>query len=285
MIEARYWFLFGLTLVWMIFAVVQDLRRREISNWLNFSLVGFALAYRAFYSAFSSDWMFLAYGIMGFVLFYALANLFYYSKVLGGGDAKLLISIGAVLPFESYLDLVLISGSFVVVLLTMGAVYSLVWSVYITAKNYREFGREFARVYNNRAYRMSCVFTLLLFLVFGLVFFSGDYLLMGLVILFPLVSLFLFAYLWAVDKSMIRLVSPGKLTEGDWIIEDIKLKGYVVRKTVHGLSMEDILKLRKARKKVYIKEGIPFAPVFLVAFLFMVFFSGALLSLVSALFS
>ena len=39
-------FLILLALVWIIGAVLQDLRRREVDNVWNFSLIGFALAYR-----------------------------------------------------------------------------------------------------------------------------------------------------------------------------------------------------------------------------------------------
>ena len=65
----EYYFLFALAIVWMIFAVVQDLKTREVANWLNFSLIGFALAYRAFYSSFTGEWMFLGFGFLGFLMF------------------------------------------------------------------------------------------------------------------------------------------------------------------------------------------------------------------------
>jgi len=52
---------------------------------------------------------------------------------------------------------------------------------------------------------------------------------------------------------------------------DIKLNREVVKKTIHGLSAEDIARLRKAGKMVLVKEGIPFTPAFLLAFLIMVF--------------
>jgi len=87
----EYYFLFVLAFVWMIFAVVQDLKTREVANWLNFSLIGFALAYRAFYSSFTGEWMFLGFGFLGFLMFFILAHVFYYSKVFAGGDAKLLM--------------------------------------------------------------------------------------------------------------------------------------------------------------------------------------------------
>lgn len=41
-------FLIVLCLIWIAFAVIQDLRKREIANWLNFSLIIFAIAFRFF---------------------------------------------------------------------------------------------------------------------------------------------------------------------------------------------------------------------------------------------
>ena len=43
-------FLIVLAFIWIIVAIVQDFRKREIANWLNFSLIAIVLAYRAFVS-------------------------------------------------------------------------------------------------------------------------------------------------------------------------------------------------------------------------------------------
>jgi len=42
-------FLIVIAIVWMIFAVIQDFRKREVANWWNFSLIAFVLAYRLFF--------------------------------------------------------------------------------------------------------------------------------------------------------------------------------------------------------------------------------------------
>ncbi|MEM4259162.1 MAG: A24 family peptidase [Candidatus Pacearchaeota archaeon] len=280
-----YYFLFGLALVWIIFAVVQDLRRREVSDWLNFSLVAFALAYRAFYSAHSDDWMFLAYGVLGFALFYGLANLFYYSGVFAGGDAKLLMGIGAVLPYSSFSDFAFIGLGFIVLLFVAGAVYSLAYSLFIVSLNYKKFVPEFKK---NLGKKTNWVFALvfgLLFIILIYVVFGMDFVLLLISILFAVFIFVLFAYAKSLEVCMIRLVSPSFLSEGDWLVSDIKIaKGKIVKKTVHGLSANDIISLRKYGKKVLIKEGIPFTPAFLITFLIMVFFWEAWEYLILGLF-
>mgnify|MGYP001614646475 FL=1 len=113
----EYYFLFLLGLLWCIFATVQDLRKREIANWLNFSMIIFALAYRAFYSIEARDGGdFFLFGLGGFGIFFLLANLLYYGRAFAGGDAKLLMGFGALLPFESINDLLFVSAGFILLL-------------------------------------------------------------------------------------------------------------------------------------------------------------------------
>jgi len=75
-------FLFLLALVFIIFAVVQDLKSREIANWLNWSLVIFALGFRFFWSLFQGEWSFFYQGLIGFGIFFVFGNLFYYTHLL-----------------------------------------------------------------------------------------------------------------------------------------------------------------------------------------------------------
>jgi len=72
----EYIFLFVLAVVWIVFAVAQDWRTREVANWLNFSLIGFVLAYRALWSIWSGDWMFFVYGAVGVLGFVGLGYAF-----------------------------------------------------------------------------------------------------------------------------------------------------------------------------------------------------------------
>ena len=58
-------FLGILALVWIVFATIQDIKSREIANWLNFSLIIFALGFRFFYSLFElNDFNFLYQGLL-----------------------------------------------------------------------------------------------------------------------------------------------------------------------------------------------------------------------------
>ena len=156
MIFEKYYFLFGLAFLYVIFATVQDLRKEEVANWLNFSLIGFALTYRAFYALQFDDGMFFVYGLAGFLLFFAFANLFYYSGVFGGGDAKLLMGLGIVLPISNWMDLFFVGVGFLFLLFLIGACYSLVYSFFIAGRNFKIFKKEFGRREWRMYIRQSC---------------------------------------------------------------------------------------------------------------------------------
>ncbi len=207
----EYYFLFALALIWTLFAAVQDIKKREVANWLNFSLIAFALSYRAFYSIFIKNINFLLFGLFGFAIFYALANLFYYSKTFAGGDAKLLMGIGVILPYSNYRELFSLSIFFLFFLFLVGAVYSLVYSVFIVVKNKNKFSKEFRKLATNKKKLLMLTPILFIFLLILLLTTSwANYLV--LISLFFIITIFpcLYIYTKAIDKCMISLVPAEK---------------------------------------------------------------------------
>lgn len=262
----EYYFLFFLGIIWIFFATIQDIKKREIANWLNYSLIAFALAYRMFYSLIFKDINFFLFGLLGTGIFIGLAYGFYYSKVFAGGDAKLLMGIGALMPFESFKDYIILGAGFLFLLLFIGAVYTIIYSFFIALKDYQTFRKNF----NIRRYYYLFIIAGIIS-IFSFLVIEPFYMAFIFFIILEMLAL-LYVYIKAVDKCMIKLKAGKELQEGDWIEEDIKIGKYTIKKTVHGLSMEDIKMLKKRNKKIKIKEGIPFAPAFLIAFIFMVFF-------------
>ena len=93
-------FLIGIAIFWMIMGSIQDIKRREVENWWNFSLIIFALAFRAFFSIENSNYWYLVWGLIGLAAGFIIANIFYYGRMFAGGDAKLLMALGTILPFS-----------------------------------------------------------------------------------------------------------------------------------------------------------------------------------------
>ena len=120
-----------MALVWTGFAAICDLRTREVPNWLSFSFIAFALAYKVFYSIAFAEWRFFVFGAIGFSVFYLIALAFYYGKVFAGGDAKLLMGIGAMLPVFNFYEFILYGAVFILLLFLVGAGYSIVYTIYL----------------------------------------------------------------------------------------------------------------------------------------------------------
>ncbi len=272
----EYYFLFGLGILWMIFAVIQDLKTTEISNWLNFSLIGIGLSYRAFYSLSMNDLMFFISGLFGFAVFFVLAYGFYYARAFAGGDAKLLMGFGVILPYKDFYELFFAGGIFIFSLFFFGVIYSLIYSIFIVFKKKEKFKKEFKiKMQNNKLW-------FIVFFIFGAIIGTISHFVFGIFV----VSIFvLYLYVKALDICMIELVGTGNLMEGDWLEKSVRVKGKLIRKSVHGLNKEEIEILRKNGKAVLIKRGIPFTPAFLLALLAMApFFSVLSVSVLSSLF-
>ena len=86
-------FLFSLAIIWMIFGAVADLKYHIVPNWLNFSLIIFALGARFFYSLFSGDFNFFYQGLIGLGIFQVL-HLFNTPHFMARVGAFLLIALG-----------------------------------------------------------------------------------------------------------------------------------------------------------------------------------------------
>lgn len=262
-------FLICLALVWIAFASVQDWRTREVANWLSFSLVIFAIGFRFFYCLFSeSSFGFLYQGLIGLGIFFVIGNLFYYGRFFAGGDAKLMMALGAILPLsESFFINLKIFILFLFLFFFIGAFYGLIWSFVLTARNFKRFKNEFAILFNkNKKLFLAVLFLGLVLMGAGFVeiflFYFGV-----LIFLLP----YLYIYAKAVDEScMIKSVSVCDLREGDWLYKNLNVGRNVLKSKWEGLSKNEIKLIQKKYKKIQIRYGIPFVPVFLISFLILI---------------
>lgn len=264
-------FLIILGLVWIIGAVLQDMKRREVDNLWNFSLIAFALIYRIAISIFLDDYWFALNGLIGLAIFILLGNLFYYSRLFAGGDAKLIISLGTILPLSySWIINIKIFGFFIFLFLLGGSIYALIYAFCLIAINWNRFKNEFGKQWNNykKLFLIGLIFALIWTLLAFFVSQTG-FILIGLVILlFPV----LYVFAKAVEEScMIKEVSWNKVTEGDWLYKDVKVGNKLIKSTWKGVSKRELELIRKSKKKIFVKYGIPFTPSFLFGFVGLLF--------------
>ncbi len=262
-------FLGILALVWIVFATIQDIKSREIANWLNFSLIIFALGFRFFYSLFElNDFNFLYQGLIGFGMFFILGNIFYYLKMFAGGDYRLFVALGAILPlnvhlFQNFKIFIL----FLLLFLIVGAVYGLLMTIFIALRNFSKFKKKFVEQFKLSRKLIIFVLFLAILILIASFYMKG---LLGFAIL-----IFLIPYLYVFAKSvddgcMVRKLKVSKLTEGDWLYKDVKVGKKIVKATWDGLTKEDLAVLKKAKKEVFVRVGVQFGPVFLISFILLV---------------
>ncbi|HIH42296.1 TPA: prepilin peptidase [Candidatus Woesearchaeota archaeon] len=289
-----------LTSIALIIASISDIRTREVPDLLNYSLIFVAIGLRAVYSATTGEWSFLVAGLIGLGVFFSFALVLFYAGQWGGGDSKLLMGMGAMFGIDlkfnifnnnlnainnSFNVLNALTDSFLlnffVNMLVAGAVYGLIWSTVLAFKNRKELLAAFfekMREKNIKLVRMimfAAMFILLILAVFVRDFAYSVMLLSGAIIIY------LTVYLWISTKAiekvcMIKKLPPTRLTEGDWIAEDVYFnKKYICGPKDLGIEREQIALLKRLKVKfVLVKEGIPFIPSFLFGFLLTLAFGS-----------
>lgn len=289
---------YSVSFIALFIGSLTDLKTREVPDWLNYALIIPGAALNLLFSVIYSSPSFIISSAIGLAAFLCLAYAMFYAGQWGGGDSKMLIGLGAMLGISAsfkpqFLPLFLVNVLFV------GAIYGLMWSVFLAFKNKQKFYREFAGVLSEKKVvnvkkLMPIVIVLLFILLFLANFIAAKrffsmriFLATYLSLAFLLITTF---YLWVFAKSiekscMHKLVEPGKLTEGDWIVNDVYAgKQYICGPKDLGIGKSQIRKLVQFYKqgkvnKILIKEGVPFVPSFLLAFVITLIFGNPLLML------
>ena len=263
-------FLLVLGFIWVLAATIQDLRKKEVDNWLNFSLIIFALGFRLFYSLFSEvGFNFFYQGLIGLGIFFVLGNIFYYSRIFAGGDAKLMIALGTILPVSNSLFTNLrYFALFLLIFFFVGTIYGLVWSITLVFRNSVSFRKKFKQLFRkNKNIVFIVMFLGLFFMILG--FYQTLLFFLGLLIFgFP----YFFIYAKAIDEAaMIKKIKTKDLREGDWLYSKIKIGRKYLYPNWEGLSVKEIHDIRKRYNFIKIRQGIVFVPVFLISFIIFIY--------------
>jgi Flp pilus assembly protein protease CpaA len=269
----------------LLIGTYTDLKVREVPDWLNYGLVFVGFGLRLIFSVVYHDAGFIIEGLIGFGVFFVIALVMFYAGQWGGGDSKMVMGLGALLGMELSLDAFLVG--FIINIVIFGALFGLAFSVYLVYMNFSAFTVEFAKRFRERGREKWFVWIAAFVLLIAAVF-VPYYIRVPVIILagMVLLSFYVFVYLKAVEQAaMIRWVEPEKLTEGDWVVEDV----FVGRKRICGpkdlgLEIAQIRKLIALKKKgkvkrILIKYGIPFVPSFLIAFIVTYFWGNVLFNM------
>ena len=270
--------LLGLTFVCLLLASIEDFKTREIPDYLSYVFLSAALLFRILWAVSDSNIMVLAWIPVSFGMLFTFSYLMYRAGQWGGGDVKLMAGLSIALSsfltdgyipyFINYFMNVLIAGS----------IYGIAMVLYMGFKNRKKIKLGlFDKVL---IFSVAIVSTVTVYLL------KSSPALMFLCLL-TIISIGLLKYLKLIEKKCMEDYVPIKnVTEGDWLIKDVKVGNTVIKARAIGLIQEDIKKLNALYKngklkRVLIKIGIPFIPAFFFAFLLSLMFGNVLLRIFS----
>lgn len=277
--------LVAVALIVLLIATYTDFKTGEIPDWLSYGFIIAALGIRLIHATATSDWMYFLYGVIGFAAVFVFSLLVYYTRQWGGGDAKVMMGLGAAFataPFAYTSDvpylLALATNIFIA-----GGIYGIGWSIYVFAKSRKESAKVAAETLRQWKYAYA-VLTLIAFasIIASFIANGAEKLILRYLPVFVLAYMLLYILVKAAEKAgMYERIPVSKLTEGDWIANDIKAKGKLIcsRKTT-GITIEQIKALKKAGiKSVVIKKGIKFLVALLAGALIMLAYNDIIIFL------
>lgn len=272
-----------------------DMKTREVPDFVNYGLIGFGITLNIIFSVAYSSASYIVNSLLGFIAFFLVALLMFYTGQWGGGDSKMLMGLGALIGLNLDAVMSLDFGnifllSFFVNVLLAGAFYGLTYTVFLAVKNRKAFSEEYKKIsFSKWLIRGKIAFLAISIFVAAFAFYPGDFQLKLIVFsmfFVLLLGFYMGIFVKAVEKAcMYKLVKPSKLTEGDWIAKDIMVRGkYIAGPKDLGIEKEQIktlIKLYREKKvrEVLVKEGIPFVPSFFLAFTATLFFGNIVLRL------
>ncbi len=265
-----YYFVLFFIIIAFILASIEDIKKKEVYDYLNFSLIFIILIISLFHSFITESFEPLRYVIFGLLIGFGLGSLMYYLGMWGGGDAKFLIGFGAAsyyllefgeknfnnlsLGFEF---LILKIGEFLDIFLNFSLKFIYIDLFFIFLILFfiinNLFHKKFELIKD-----MSLLLFSLIFLFIGLNFNSYSPLIL---FFFGLISFFLIFF--ADEKIFSSIFIRFKknlenLKEGDILDDGIKINGKTIiekEKGIKGLDKEDLLSIKEILKETQ-KENL-----------------------------
>lgn len=256
----------------LLIATLRDLQIREVPDTVSYGLIAFGILGGLILSVLERDVRIFLEHATGFLGAALIGIAMFYTRQWGGGDAKLMMGIGAVVGMSGSN---LLLPAFLVLLLLSGAVYGMIYTAGLALMHRKRFWKAFTKRLRTRKVhrlRIGLVGTGVVILLL-IVFVNLQ---LKILLGFFLLGLYVLMYSYLAIKSieetiLLKKYPVGKLTEGDWVAEEVRVRGKVlVPERNTALTKEQIGALKKHRiRTVMVREGIPFVPAFLIAFVLL----------------
>ncbi len=270
---------------------ITDLKERIIPNWITYSIIAFGLGGHLIVSLISKSFWPILYSLAGAAIFFIIAMLMFYTSAWAGGDTKMLIGLGSLLPtypliLLNWLNPALAIWPFMFTLwiniLVFGALIGLAFGVYILIKNWGKFIARIKKIIVS--YRLIIHLITITALIPVVTYFLKLQIALAIAFIWAVCSIFFYLFIFTKsieDISMYRTLNPRELTEGDWIVKPVLMgKRLVYSPERTGIIQKDINRLIKLGvKSVKVKEGLPMIPAFLLGAIFSLIFGDVLFML------
>ncbi len=278
----------GAAIVITIIGTITDLQNRWAPDYISYFGVLFGLSGHAILGLQqNSYWPFLL-SLIGAGVFMGFGWLMSAFGAWGGGDAKMLVALGALMPYYQPIISNYHSAPwpFPVTLwlniLILGAVLGVVGTILIFARNFKIILPEIKNQFSKNKWLLRLSAGLIILSPAGLL--ANKYIALSVLLAGALGILFL--ALKSVETTcMHKDTKPEKLVEGDWLINEVKIGSVHIQPTKAGLETEDIKKIKELAAQgkittVRVKEGLPYLPAFLAALLVSLFYGDLMLQFI-----
>jgi len=274
-------------------ATYEDIKKREVYDFLNFFLIISVLIYSILLSFITEDYKIILYVSILMMISFIFSLLLYSTGMWGFGDVKFMISLGGLIYFYkgfliSYLlhifsiiglpqNQILLYTVLLLIFLTLSFIASGLISIIVILYLYFQ---NLSKIKYRNFEKLILALGIILTGIFDL-FFTKN-LNTSLIVIINL--LIVFIWLSIITKKIeniafTRKKSINKIVPGDWIVEDIKIDEKTIfpkEKFRLGISEDDLKKLQKLYlkhkiNKVLVKDGMPFFLGFFISFILLFF--------------
>ncbi len=281
------WMMHIIIIIGLIIGSIIDLKKREVPDLLNYFLITIGIMFGLVTSiVLWNPWPILS-SIGGLIGGYLFGALMFYTGQWGGGDAKMLMGIGAIIgmpiigPMSIAQGTLPLFATLILSILFAGAVYCMGFMVYLLIKKQKEIKQYLKKPKQKIKFQkykiiLASIITVILAISFipRLEIIQPTLLIIASMILLGGIAIITSKIIEKV--CMIKSIPVNELTEGDWIVKDILVKGKKICGPKDlGITLEQIEELKKHHiKEIVVKEGIPFIPGFLLGYIVIVVFGN-----------
>ena len=270
--------LFTLVFVALTIATLTDIYKKEVPDTVTYSLVILGFSLNIFLGLIHKDLSYMYESLAGFLFASLIGLILFYTAQWGGGDAKLIMGIGATVGLPISLQGVPFLVIFIINSFLVGALYGVAWIATLALFNL-ELVVTKVRENLSDTKKLGLLGVVFIFIALLIPVFTVDIiqemalLYVGFLFLLSLFPFLLVSIRIVEDEVMQEQRSVEDLVPGDWVLE--QPDGFEINKTG---SEEDIEELKESNiESILVKKGIPFVPSFLIAFVTTHVFATSLL--------